>query len=78
MKEEILNKANELVKEYIAYHFVEKSYQYIDYVKENRFLDEIKRDKDVVIDNSTRSEDLAEYAIERIVQNANRSNLLGF
>lgn len=76
MKEKLEN-ANVIVKDYISRHFVEKSLEYIDYVKSDRFLYEIRQDKEISIQDST-SEDLAEYAIEKITSNASVRNLLGF
>lgn len=72
-----LKKANQLVKEWANDNFKEPHYVYIDFVKDDRFLNEIVDDKGIDVGKST-AEELADYAIENISKGANRANLLGF
>jgi hypothetical protein len=75
--EKKLSNANNLVKKYISEKFDKDSWVYIDFVKENRFLDEIQRDSDISIKTLSANE-LAEYAIENITNGVHNSNLFGF
>lgn len=59
-----LLEANKLVKEEVADMSKKGSWKYIDFVLENRFMHEIKRDG-FDVENYTASE-IAEYAINQI------------
>ena len=74
---EKINKANEIVKEYCSNNFAKKSYPYIDFVNEDRFLDEIIKEENVDLKKDS-AEELAEFAIEQIARHQNLSRLLGF
>lgn len=77
MEKAKIEKANIILKEMVKNDFKESSWVYIDFVKEDRFLNEIKNDKNINISEST-SEELAEYAYE-MIDNSNRlSNLFWF
>lgn len=77
METDKLTKANDVIKAYLTKHFEKDSYVYTDFVTEDRFLHEIKADKNISISGST-AEELADYAIEQIENSASRSRLIGF
>lgn len=58
--------ANQIIKDYIKENYKETSWRYIDFVKNARFYDEIKSDKD--IDPNFSPEELAEYCLEKICE----------
>lgn len=74
MEKAKIEKANIILKEMVKNDFKESSWVYIDFVKEDRFLNEIKNDKNINISEST-SEELAEYAYE-MIDNSNRLSSL--
>lgn len=74
MEKAKIEKANIILKEMVKNDFKESSWVYIDFVKEDRFLNEIKNDKNINISEST-SEELAEYAYE-MIDNSNRLSTL--
>ena len=80
MKKEIkrkLKKANEIVKGFCNKHWKSSHWIYIDFVKEDRFLDEIASETSVDIEKDS-AEELAEFAIEQIDKGSGLSNLFGF
>ena len=72
-----LRQANKIVKEFCNKNWKKPHWVYVDFVEEDRFLSEIKDEKSVDIEKDS-AEELAEFAIEKIVESSNLSNLIGF
>lgn len=77
IRREKIESANLIVKEYVQSNYARPHYVYVDFYEGNRFIDEILSEEAIDIDKSS-VEELAYFAIERIVEGANAASLLGF
>ena len=77
MKQEKINTANIILKDYLEKNFCKESWVYIDFVLEDRFVSSITEDNNISIVEMT-AQELADYAIENIEASASRSRLMGF
>lgn len=79
-REEKIKSANKIVKASIEQMYDRKSYAYIDFVLEDRFIYQIDDDDNrnlISIEKSTVDE-IVEYALDKINHSVSRANLFGF
>ena len=60
-----IQKANQIVKDTIAENYPTTSWRYIDFVQEDRFVNEVVSDEKIDLKNWSAVE-MAEYALEQI------------